>query len=166
MIPPKEEKFMLSFAYSGRNEEEIETISFQLGFVMAHINQTCGYDSIRFENSMLYENYFKQTGMSNNEIYEFCLDFQKKCDFVVLYLDINVKSTGILKELNLSQELNQSLIMLNQKDIDFRGLYPEYDFKNLKEVLEWKGEPYDLESLLNLKEIIGNSNFFQNRRRK
>ncbi len=54
------------------------------------------------------EEFFRSKRMSNEEIYAYCLDKQKKCDRILfVFIAGSVESAGMKKELDLAQEIDQ-----------------------------------------------------------
>lgn len=109
-------EIFLSYRFTGENPK---TLEFLLGNIKKSLEQANHSVSCSFH----WEQFFRDEGMSNEEIYAYCLEKQKQAEIFMPFLKSNDESYGMKIESDKAIELNQRYVTLNKIDLDLPQFY-------------------------------------------
>lgn len=116
---------MLSFAFSGRSNQELGDLFLRLGAIQKGLRLS-GYNSIFCSANL--EDFFRERCLSSEEIMDYCLRQVRESGIVVAYLDTPRRSDGMKRELELAEQLEKPVYAVVINGVDHQLLFPNYKF--------------------------------------
>jgi hypothetical protein len=102
----------LSYRFTGEDPKELDVV---LGKIVDKL-KSLGHGVFC---SFFLEDFFKERNMSADDIYEYCLKEQEKCDTFLAFIKTSDESTGMEKELQKAQALEQKCVLAILEDLKF-----------------------------------------------
>jgi hypothetical protein len=109
-------EIFLSYRFTG---EKPETLEYLLGNIKSSLETANHTVSCSFH----WEQFFRDEGMTNDEIYAYCLEKQKGADIFMPFLKSNDESYGMKIESDKAIELGQKYVTLNKLGVIQKQFY-------------------------------------------
>jgi len=123
----------LSFKFSGEKAEALESM---LSGIKFSLNRA-GHDVFC---SFWLDDYFKRSCMSQDQVYDFCVDKIKGLDVFMPFVISPEPSKGMFLESDRAVELNKRYVLLIRPELKFSGLRSSADkiieYSSLPELYE------------------------------
>ncbi len=100
-------KIFLSYRFTGENPKHLD-------YILNNIKSSLEQNGHKISCSFHWEQFFRDKGMTNDEIYAYCLEKQLESDIFMPVITSNNKSYGMKIESDKAIELGQRYVTLHK----------------------------------------------------